>query len=428
VKKSKQILIGAIILVVLILAIIGIKVYLEARNAGDVINGLKTVYVATGGGKEDFIADQDVISIMQSKYGLNVVYDTWSNGKTILWPLIRERIGQGNQAIAQRISSGDTSYTINSDGVTKYNALFTSDQRFYDYYKLSPTGDEAARYTVLNGGLTLNTPIVIYSWDEVVDALIKEKIVTEKEGVYYITDMTKLMQYILQGKKWSDIGLSQLYGNVNIASTDPVTSSPGATYYGLLLSIMCGGEVTTENVNANLPYLKEFYIKSGYMNNTPADLFERYTKMGMGVPMIVDYEKSIIDFANSDPENYAQIKDKVRVLYPTPTIWNSHCIASFDELGNEFYQAFEDSEIQSIAWEKYGFRTGTTGGTYDVSQFGIGVPQTITSTVTSLKMDIYNELIDYLSKANEVTTSESSTTDSTTVTTINAVSKENTTN
>jgi hypothetical protein len=43
-------------------------------------------------------------------------------------------------------------------------------------------------YTVQKGGLTLNTPIVIYSWDTVVDALIEQKIVTEKDGVYYITD------------------------------------------------------------------------------------------------------------------------------------------------------------------------------------------------------------------------------------------------
>ena len=98
---------------------------------------------------------------------------------------------------------------------------------------------EADRYTVLQGGLTLNTPIVIYSWDTIVDSLEKEGIVTNKNGVYYISDMDKMLEYILSGKKWSDIGLTDLYGNINIASTDPVTSSPGATYYGLLLSIMC---------------------------------------------------------------------------------------------------------------------------------------------------------------------------------------------
>ena len=373
--KGKKI-VGIAIFVILILVIIGFKLFNDSQksdknNMGD----LTTVYVATGGGKEDFIADENVVKIMQEKYKLNVVYDSWSNGKLIKNALVRE------------------------DGTTKYDAMFCSDQRFYDYYKLSPNkaNGEADRYTVTQGGLTLNTPIVIYSLDTVVDKLDKEEIVNQKDCVYYISDMDKMLEYILNGKKWSDIGLKELYGNINISSTDPVTSSPGATYYGLLLSIMCKSQVTNESADANLPKLKEFYIKSGYMNNTPADLFERYLKTGAGgEPLIVDYEKSIINFANSNPKGFEQVKDKIRILYPTPTIWNSHCIASFNENGDKFYKAFDDPEIQAIAWEKYGFRTGITGGSYDVSKFGIGVPQTITSTVTSLKMDMYNKLIDYL--------------------------------
>ena len=243
----------------------------------------------------------------------------------------------------------------------------------------------------------MNTPIVIYSWTKVVDALIEENIVTLTDGTYYITDMTKLMNYIFEGKKWSDIGLDELYGTINIASTDPVSSSPGATYYGLLLSILSESQVTAENIENNLPKLKEFYKKSGYMNNTPADLFERYLKTGMGgEPMIVDYEKSMIEFAISNPDGFNQIKEQIRVLYPKPTIWNSHCMTVFSENGELLYKAFEDAEIQQIAWEKYGFRTGVSGGSYDVSSIGIGVPQSITSTVTSLKMDTYNKLIDYL--------------------------------
>ena len=399
--KNKKALIGIIIFIILVVAIVVIK-ELGDTDSGSILSGkLTTVYVATGGGKEDFLADKDVKKILKNKYKLNVVYDTWSNGKTITKPLIRESVGLGNKNIISRISNGEE-FTIQSDGVSKYDALFTSDQRFYDYYKLSPNKEEGEsdRYTVLDGGLTLNTPIVIYSWKEVVDALIKENIVTETEGVYYITDMNKLINYILEGKKWSDIGLSNLYGTINIASTDPVSSSPGATYYGLLLAILSESQVTVDNINNNLPKLKDFYIKSGYMNNTPADLFERYLKTGMGgEPMIVDYEKSMIDFANSSPDAFNQVKDDIRILYPTPTIWNSHCFAVFTDNGNKLYKALNDKDIGQIAWERYGFRTGVTGGTYDVSSIGIGVPQTITSTVSSLKMDTYNKLIDYLKES-----------------------------
>ena len=397
--KKKQ-LVGIAIFIILIIIIVVIKFASNSKQEtenGDDVRGLTTVYVATGGGKEDFLADEEVQKILRDKYKLNVVFDTWSNGKTITVPLIRESVGLGNQEIVNRMSKGET-FTIKSEGVTKYDALFTSDQRFYDYYKLQPNkqNGEADRYTVLNGGLTLNTPIVIYSWDEVVDCLEAEGIVKEENGVYYIKDMPKLMQYILDSKDWKDIGLDS-FGKMNVASTDPVTSSPGATYYGLLLSILCGGQVLDNNVNENLLKLKEFYVKSGYMNNTPADLFQNYLMTGMGGrKMIVDYEKSMIDFANSNPNGFAQVKEKIRVLYPEPTMWNSHCLAYFTEAGKSLYEAFSDAEIGQIAWSKYGFRTGVTGGTYDVSSIGIGVPQEIRSTVTSLKMDIYNKLIGYL--------------------------------
>ena len=393
--KNKKMIVGIGIFIILIVTIIVIKnINVKETNNKKVTD----VFVATGGGKEDFISDERVLKILNDKYHVNPVFDTWSNGKTITKPLIRESVGIGNTNIINDISNGKE-FSILSDGVSKYDALFTSDQRFYDYYKLSPNKEagESDRYTVTGGGLTLNTPIVIYSWASVVDALINEGIVTETDGVYYITDMNKLIDYILEGKKWSDIGLNDLYGNINIASTDPVSSSPGATYYGLLLSILSGGQVTDDNIDANLPKLKEFYTKSGYMNNTPADLFERYLKTGMGgEPMIVDYEKSIIDFANSSPDAFKQVKDEIRVLYPTPTIWNSHCFAVFTENGNKLYKAFDDKEIQQIAFSKYGFRTGITGGNYDVKNIGIGIPKSINSTVTSLKMDTYNKLIDYL--------------------------------
>lgn len=390
--------IGIGIFILLIGLIVGIK-FIGDKNDGGSTN-ITTIYVATGGGKEDFIADSEVANILLKKYKIKVVYDNWSNGKTISKPLIRESVNLGNSEVITKIKNGE-SISINSDNVSKYDALFTSDQRFYDYYKLSPdkSKNEADRYYVLDGGLTLNTPIVIYSWKEVVNALIKEKIVTNEDGVYYITDMNKLIDYILNGKKWKDIGLKDLYGNINIASTDPVSSSPGATYYGLLLSILSGGEINDATIETNLKKLKVFYQKSGYMNNTPADLFERYLKTGMGgEPMIVDYEKSIIDFANSNPTGFNQVKDDIVVLYPKPTIWNSHCLTIFSENGKKLLQAFEDEEISKIAWEKYGFRTGVTGTSVSTSGLGIGIPSKITSTVTSLKMNYYNELIEYLSK------------------------------
>ena len=134
------------------------------------------------------------------------------------------------------------------------------------------------------------------------------------------------------------------------------------------------------------------------MNNTPADLFERYLKTGVGgEPIIVDYEKSLIEFAIANPDGYNQVKDNMVVLYPKPTMWNTHCFAVFSENGKKLYKALQDPEIQKIAWEKYGYRTGFTGAEYSAETLGVNVPKTLTSTVTTLKYDYYNKLIEYLS-------------------------------
>ena len=391
---NKKQVIGVVIFVILIGIII-----LYKQFGSDLIDGnLTTVYVATGGGKEDFLKDEEVLEILRKEYKINVVFDTWSNSKTVSMPLIRETIGLGNQNIISRMEN-DEKFSINSEGVTKYDALFTSDIRYYDYYKQRPTGEEAERYTVLGGGLTLNTPIVFYSWDKIVDALIQNNIAEVKDGVYYISDMPKLVDYILNGKKWSDLGVSDdIYGNVSISSIDPIKSSPGATYYGLLLGILANGEVTEENIQRVMPKLKDLYIKSGNMRFTPADLFQEYLRAGMGTQkIIVDYEKSIVDFSNSNPRGFEQVKDRIRILYPKPTSWNNHCFMYFTNNGEILNKAFEENEkIQQIAWEKYGFRTGITGGKYDVSKIGIPVPQEINSTISGLKMSEYNALIDGL--------------------------------
>ena len=389
-------IIGVLIFVALIGAIVLFK-FLSTE--GGILDGnLTTIYVATGGGKEDFLKDEEVLSILRKKYKLNVVFDTWSNSKTISKPLIRETIGLGNRDIINRIEQGEE-FTINSEGVTKYDALFTSDIRYYDYYKEHPKDGEPERYNVLGGGLTLNTPIVFYSWDKIVDALINHGIAEENDGIYYVKDMDLLVDYILNGKKWSELGVeNDIYGNMTISSVDPVKSSPGATYYGLLLSILSRGEITEDNINNNMPKLKDLYVRSGNMHFSPADLFQEYLRTGMGAQkIIVDYEKSIIDFSNTNPKGFEQVKDRIRVLYPKPTSWNNHCYMYFTENGEKLYKAFEENErIQQIAWEKYGFRTGITGGKYDVSKIGIPIPQEITSTVPGLKMSEYNSLVEGL--------------------------------
>ncbi len=374
---KKKLILGILLFAVIVGAGIGISKLISPTGPDSQSPKTVTVYGAVGGGKENFLADPDVNRIMAERYGISVQNDPWSNGK-----LIRNEL----------------KYTDKNNGSTgTVDFVFFSDQRYYEYYQLDAKEGEAPRLPKRRAEIILNTPIVFYSWKEVVDVLEKENIVTERDGVCYITDMNKLLAYITAEKKWKDIGLN-IYGNINIGSTDPVTSSPGATYYGLLASIMSDGQLSSRTLSEAMPRLQQFYKLSGFMNNTPADLFDQYLRTGYGAkPIIVDYEKSIIDFAINNPEGYASVKDRVRILYPEPTIWNSHCIISFTDQGTKFIEALNDKEIQEIAFNRYGFRTGLSGGQYDVKAIGVnGLPQEIMSVVPGLKMDTYNLIIEGL--------------------------------
>ena len=67
------------------------------------------------------------------------------------------------------------------------------------------------------------------------------------------------------------------------------------------------------------------------------------------------------------------------------------------DLNQKDVKELTDEEIQKIAWKKYGYRTGFTGQKYNAKDLGVNVPSTLTSTVSTLKYDYYNQLISYLS-------------------------------
>ena len=57
-----------------------------------------------------------------------------------------------------------------------------------------------------------------------------------------------------------------------------------------------------------------------------------------------------MEFANSNPEGFEQVKKDIRILYPTPTIWNSHCIATFNENGNRYYEIFNEKNESNLKY------------------------------------------------------------------------------
>ena len=240
--------------------------------------------------------------------------------------------------------------------------MVTADHKDMDY--LFPSSQTAlALYEDQIGDpvqdqIIFNTPIVLYTHQNIKDAFQKQGAVTEENGVFYM-DMEKLVQMIMADTQWADIGLKDLYGRISVDTTDPVKSNSGNMFAALLASVLNGGEAVDEQtVEEVLPELKEIYSRLGYMESSSSDIFDQFLKMGIGAkPMIAGYESQILEFAAEKPEDYEQLKEDIVMIYPTPTVWSTHVYIALDEQGKKGTEALLDEDVQRLAWEKHGFRT-----------------------------------------------------------------------
>lgn len=321
-----------------------------------------TVSGYLGGEKIGLLEDEEVKEILKKKYGITVDY-----------------------------TKAGSIEMIEQDSTDK-DYLFPSSQTALELFKQTKS-DKLYKSEII-----FNSPIVMYTWKPIAEKLIENGIVVKKDDSYYIADMSGLTKLITERKKWSDIGLDSLYGYITIQSTDPNKSNSGNMFSGLIANIMNNEDVVDETTIDNiLPQLKDFFSKIGYMEHSSADLFEQYLKTGMGAkPMISGYENQMIEFAVENPNDWNAVKDQVVVLYPTPTVWSSHPLIALNEKGARFIEAMQDEEIQKIAWEKHGFRTGVNG-TINTNLEGFsGIPKDIDSVISMPSQNTMKKLMEGL--------------------------------
>lgn len=350
--KTRVVGIG-ILLVVIVSAVIYSFVSTEKES--------KEISGYVGGEKIGLLEDEQVQNILNNKYGLSIDY-----------------------------SKAGSIDMVTAD-FTGRNFLFPSSQTALEIY-------EQTYGKPVKSEIIFNTPIVLYTRKEVAKAFIAKGMITEKDGVYYI-DMLKLTECIESGKKWSDIGLDKLYGNIIVGTTDPTKSNSGNMFAGLLANTLCGGTADESNIDSVLPRLKNIFQKLGYMETSSSDLFDQFLKTGMGAkPLIAGYENQILEFASQNTDIWNQIKDDIVVLYPTPTVWASHVFIALDDDGKTAIDALLDPEIQEISWEKHGFRTGAYGTQSDTALFGVdGLAKEINSVAPMPDAKVMDKIINALS-------------------------------
>jgi hypothetical protein len=217
--------------------------------------------------------------------------------------------------------------------------------------------------TMLGDSTIFNSPIVFYAWRDVADAMIAKGYVTKRNDGFLTADVGKLATLIDAGARWKeDLGLN-IYGPFRIFSTDPAKSNTGNIWAGLLATVFNNGTPPTPaTLPAVLPKVTAYFAAMGYMESSSGDIFENFLKQGMGArPIIVGYENQMVEFLSANAAYADLIHDKIRVIYPEPTVFASHPLISLTKTCARLSDALQDPELQAIAWADHGFRTGLIG-------------------------------------------------------------------
>jgi hypothetical protein len=154
-------------------------------------------------------------------------------------------------------------------------------------------------------------------------------------------------------------------------------------FSGLMAGILLGDVATEASVEKVLPELKSIFEKLGYMVHSTGILFDQYLRTGVGsYPLIVGYENQIVEFSIEHKDLWPKVKDKLRILYPVPTVWSDHPLIARNARAQKLIEALKDRDLLRLAWEKHGFRTGLMGVDNDPAVLNIvGIPASITKVL-----------------------------------------------
>lgn len=227
--------------------------------------------------------------------------------------------------------------------------------------------------------LVFSSPLVLYTWKGIPEALGAAGMVTAENGVDWLTGFPELVAAIEAGKTWAELGLPSLPGRAAITSTDPARSNSGLLFAALVATLLNGESPDEEEMKRLAPRVAALFRRLGYMEHSTGVLFEQYLRIGPGqYPMILGYENQLVEFRLENPELWKSLEGRVRVLYPVPTIWSSHPLIALDAPGESLLRALREPELQAIAWKRHGFRTGLGSSSDDAAALGIrGMPREI---------------------------------------------------
>lgn len=337
-KKSKvPFFLGiAGIVTVLVIAVVVVMMTNRSGSGGSAAPGDGVVRITCLGGseKEGLINDADVKRILRDKFGLEVNFNAQGSYKQVQTPV--------DELKANKI---DCLWPSSASAQAIFEGSGSSKAFGNDYQAAS----------------VLQSPEVLYANKEAADGLKSAGIVQLRDNAYFIVDLKRLLvDYLLPGRSWADLGVTLPSGPILINSSNPATSNSGMTLAQLELATIASGDpyvpATTEQAGASLGTVKALVEAQGLMRTGSDSAFDQWVIQQTG-GLLAGYENQLLQWITT--RNGGVVPPGIVTLYPEPTIFNDHPILTLTEAGKKLIAAVEDDEVQNIAWTRYGFRSGT---------------------------------------------------------------------
>src|SRR5262249_54124480 len=126
------------------------------------------------------------------------------------------------------------------------------------------------------------------------------------------------------------------------------------------------------------------------------DLWDQYKNTGPGsYPIIVDYEALLIEFSIDQKDAIDQLRGRIRVLYPRPSMWSTHPFLALSPKGERLIDVLSTGrDVHRLAWEHHGFRSGLLGVQNDPKVLQpFGLPEEIGQTLPMPQPSVMDQII-----------------------------------
>jgi hypothetical protein len=327
-----------------------------------------SVFCHIGSEKDDFLSNPEVQRILQEDYLIDVSFNN---------------MGSIDQA------------QLSTSQLEDVDCLWPSNTTALDIFEQQHPNIDSS------DSIIFNSPIVLYTWRGVIAGLEQEGLVEETDEGHYVADMQELTDLLVAQDRptWNDLGVEELYNGFNIVTTDPTRSNSGNMFYGLFLNMLNGAQVATmDDLSTNFQTIDDYYQRQGLMQGSSGTLFDNFIVQGMGAtPMMANYESLIVEFSVANQEQLDAISQTLRIIYPRPTVWSAHPLIALTPEGRRLMDALADPEIQQIAWEQHGFRTGLAGITNDPAVLDVaGIPAQVGAVINLPRAEAMQEMVNRL--------------------------------